>query len=170
MQSYPVRLQLRRTKGFRLQEVSFRTNGLLAVKVDRGNVFGNPFEIETLGRNGAIETFRRLILGEMSDDELGMHSEAVHWGGDAEHLRSIGQNIGSQIGVLRGKNLACWCRLDQACHADVLLELANPKPRSDSDQPQRMLDLEKENACLKRLVADLIFEKQALKNVAKGHL
>lgn len=26
---------------------------------------------------------------------------------------------------LRGKNLACWCPLDQPCHADVLLELAN---------------------------------------------
>ena len=26
---------------------------------------------------------------------------------------------------LRGKDLACWCELDQACHADVLLELAN---------------------------------------------
>jgi hypothetical protein len=26
---------------------------------------------------------------------------------------------------LRGKDLACWCRLDQACHADVLLELSN---------------------------------------------
>ena len=26
---------------------------------------------------------------------------------------------------LRGKNLACWCPLDQACHADVLLEIAN---------------------------------------------
>ena len=26
---------------------------------------------------------------------------------------------------LRGKNLACWCRLDQPCHADVLLSLAN---------------------------------------------
>lgn len=26
---------------------------------------------------------------------------------------------------LRGKNLACWCRLDQPCHADVLLDLAN---------------------------------------------
>ena len=26
---------------------------------------------------------------------------------------------------LRGKNLACWCRLDQECHADVLLEFAN---------------------------------------------
>jgi Domain of unknown function (DUF4326) len=26
---------------------------------------------------------------------------------------------------LRGKNLACWCPLDQPCHADVLLRLAN---------------------------------------------
>jgi hypothetical protein len=26
---------------------------------------------------------------------------------------------------LRGKNLACWCPLDQPCHADVLLDLAN---------------------------------------------
>ena len=27
---------------------------------------------------------------------------------------------------LAGRNLACWCPLDQPCHADVLLELANP--------------------------------------------
>lgn len=26
---------------------------------------------------------------------------------------------------LRGKNLACFCSLDQPCHADVLLEIAN---------------------------------------------
>lgn len=26
---------------------------------------------------------------------------------------------------LRGKDLVCWCPLDQPCHADVLLELAN---------------------------------------------
>lgn len=32
------------------------------------------------------------------------------------------------VGELRGKNLACWCPLDQPCHADVLLELANPPP------------------------------------------
>ncbi len=29
------------------------------------------------------------------------------------------------IEELRGKNLACFCRLDQPCHADVLLEIAN---------------------------------------------
>lgn len=27
---------------------------------------------------------------------------------------------------LAGADLACWCPLDQPCHADVLLELANP--------------------------------------------
>jgi hypothetical protein len=26
---------------------------------------------------------------------------------------------------LRGKDLACWCPIDQPCHADVLIELAN---------------------------------------------
>ncbi len=29
------------------------------------------------------------------------------------------------INELRGRNLACWCPLDQPCHADVLLKLAN---------------------------------------------
>lgn len=29
------------------------------------------------------------------------------------------------LSVLRGKALACFCPLDQPCHADVLLELAN---------------------------------------------
>jgi hypothetical protein len=29
------------------------------------------------------------------------------------------------IAPLRGKNLACFCKLDQPCHADVLLEFAN---------------------------------------------
>ncbi|MCF1502933.1 DUF4326 domain-containing protein [Afifella sp. H1R] len=26
---------------------------------------------------------------------------------------------------LSGRDLVCWCRLDQACHADVLLDIAN---------------------------------------------
>lgn len=27
--------------------------------------------------------------------------------------------------LLRGKNLACWCKPGTPCHADVLLEIAN---------------------------------------------
>ena len=29
---------------------------------------------------------------------------------------------------LAGRDLACWCPLDQPCHADVLLEIANGVP------------------------------------------
>ncbi len=35
-----------------------------------------------------------------------------------------------RVAELSGKNLACWCPLDQPCHADVLLELANKDLRS----------------------------------------
>ena len=42
-----------------------------------------------------------------------------------ELFRAAGVTTGGQ---LRGKNLACWCPLDQPCHADVLLEVANGKP------------------------------------------
>ena len=35
----------------------------------------------------------------------------------------------ADLAELRGRDLACWCPLDQPCHADVLLELANaPDP------------------------------------------
>jgi len=27
--------------------------------------------------------------------------------------------------VLRGRDLVCWCRPDQPCHADVLMAIAN---------------------------------------------
>jgi hypothetical protein len=32
---------------------------------------------------------------------------------------------GIDVSPLRGRDLACWCPLDEPCHADVLLELAN---------------------------------------------
>jgi transposase-like protein len=40
----------------------------------------------------------------------------------------------------------------------------------DFDQARRMKDLEKENAPLKRLVADLSLEKQILKDISSGNL
>jgi transposase-like protein len=40
----------------------------------------------------------------------------------------------------------------------------------DLDQARRMKGLEKENARLKRLVADLSLEKQVLKDIASGNL
>ena len=36
-----------------------------------------------------------------------------------------GKALLAELSELKGKDLACWCPLDQPCHADVLLELAN---------------------------------------------
>lgn len=42
-----------------------------------------------------------------------------------EHILFTLKYCKYDLAELRGKNLACWCPLDQPCHADVLLELAN---------------------------------------------
>jgi Domain of unknown function (DUF4326) len=87
---------LSRGKGFDLQRVSRGENGLAAVVVARPSRWGNPFRVEDHGREEAIRLFEQHIKSAVVD----LHS-------------------------LRGKNLACWCALDVACHADVLLRLAN---------------------------------------------
>jgi hypothetical protein len=43
----------------------------------------------------------------------------------AERTNSLIQIGAFDVSSLRGKTLACWCPLDQPCHADILLELAN---------------------------------------------
>ena len=40
-------------------------------------------------------------------------------------MKSSEDTLRIMLSSLRGKNLACWCSLDQPCHADVLLEFAN---------------------------------------------
>lgn len=93
--SGPQRLQLFRSKGFRLQEASLLRNGLPAVNVARPSRWGNPFTVENTGRVPAVLRFACEVPPLLD------------------------------LTPLRGKNLACWCRADQECHADVLLELAN---------------------------------------------
>jgi Domain of unknown function (DUF4326) len=47
----------------------------------------------------------------------------------AEHFRAVDPaGFETWIAPLRGHDLACSCPLDQTCHADVLLELANEVP------------------------------------------
>lgn len=122
----PIRIQLLRRKGYRLQEASRAANGLSALKVDRTSRWGNPFFVEVMGREAAIKAFRRLVTWEMSDAELRGHCGiGPGWEDRMDELSRIGIAIRTGLSELRGKNLACWCRQDQACHADVLLELAN---------------------------------------------
>lgn len=43
----------------------------------------------------------------------------------AESLGGPRLPVPPDLAPLRGRDLACWCPLDQPCHADVLLDLAN---------------------------------------------
>lgn len=70
-----------------------------ALYVGRPSRWGNPF-LATMPN--PVDRFRR-------DLEDGLLPISVH---DVRR-------------ELRGKDLACWCPLDQPCHADVLLEIAN---------------------------------------------
>jgi Domain of unknown function (DUF4326) len=97
----PQRIQLRRTKGWRLQEVSQALNGLPAIVCTRSGEYGNPFVI---GMHGDRYDVSRLYYEYVIQ------------------RRALGHDF---LQELRGHNLACWCPLDQPCHADVLLEWSN---------------------------------------------
>lgn len=112
----PVRLQLSRRKGFNLQALSQATNSLPAVNVARPTKWGNPFP---------VPCFRREDDGTLTkaDDAEGVVRFFVEMLLIGERNYPSGFEI---IEELRNKNLACWCRPEAPCHADVLLKLANP--------------------------------------------
>ena len=101
--SVPRRIKRQRTKGWRMPEG--------AVYVGRPSKWGNPYRVDgppdALRRSSAeaaVSAFRDLYCGV---------------------LRPSKKWIADWLMPLRGHDLACWCPLDQPCHADVLLELAN---------------------------------------------
>ena len=116
----PKRIQRKRTKGWRMPEG--------AVYVGRPTKWGNPFGVHgdmsdrypdgyPMAPSVAVELFR------MSAADGMWFSQPLPWpkGKIPARLTTI-EEVREE---LRGKDLACWCPLDQSCHADVLLEWAN---------------------------------------------
>lgn len=117
----PVRLPLSRRKGFNLQALSIATNGLPAVNVTRPSKWGNPWKIGANRCSGRGMEYR--------EEPVSAAQTAVRFFRDT--LRLNPRNYPSDAEIveqLRGKSLACWCKPGAPCHADVLLELANPEP------------------------------------------
>ena len=109
----PERIQLSRKKGWRKPEG--------AIVVARPSKWGNPFAI-----GSDIECGDRLggILIHVSDQTHAVLLHAAWIDGELD-VRGRDAPTAEQIRALRGRDLGCWCRLDQPCHADVLLEIAN---------------------------------------------
>ena len=99
----PKRIQRKRTKGWRLPAG--------AVCVTRPGKWGNPYPTKTAFR-GILES---LINPGCVPLDMAFDIK------NREHMARIARDIEE----LRGKDLACWCKEDAECHADVLLEFAN---------------------------------------------
>lgn len=121
-----LRIQLRRAKGWRMPPNT--------VKVDRTTKWGNPHRVGLCAVCG--------IDHESADEAVAEFAAEMRnaWMGAPmdDGLTSFGDFMQKR---LRGKSLACWCRLCEKhregkplgvkcdecspCHADVLLEVAN---------------------------------------------
>ena len=100
----PERIQLKRTKGWRMPPNT--------VKVDRGTRWGNPF------RSGFYGPLDRSPID--AEGSVGLFRDML---GDPAIRAAC--DYPADLSPLRGKNLACWCKPGEPCHADVLLSLAN---------------------------------------------
>lgn len=101
----PERIQRKRTRGWKMPPNT--------TYVGRPTKWGNPYTlgewtcasddepniVEINTQQDIVDLFETYTIPELLDDGL--------------------------IEELRGKNLACWCKLGEPCHADVLLRLAN---------------------------------------------
>lgn len=117
----PVRLQLSRRKGFNLQEHSRAINGLAAVNVARPSRWGNPFEVGKAKKCLLWDDKPIFVINVEHAVEL--HRQWLTYFLDNE-FPGCGETKAALQNQLRGKNLACFCRGTQPCHADILLELA----------------------------------------------
>lgn len=85
-----------------------------AVYVGRPTKWGNPFTHLKKESKADIKVATR-------EEAVAMYRQWITWG--------AGYNLQGDLEELRGKDLVCWCA-PAACHADVLLELANAPLRA----------------------------------------
>ncbi len=109
----PKRIQRRRTKGWKMPENT--------IYVGRPTKWGNPFKVGSTVKNlmgtefkiedaqQAVNAYKNLYLNRPNPGFI------------------FGQDILMTVDLseLKGKDLACWCKEGEICHADILLELAN---------------------------------------------
>ena len=97
----PRRVQLSRRRGWR--------KPVGAIVVARPSKWGNPYVVRAgRTRAAAVAQFEQALLQ-----------------GDRSSLTFTSDDVRRE---LAGLDVACWCPLDEPCHGDVLLRLANAPP------------------------------------------
>lgn len=97
------------------------------MSVARPGKWGNPFKV---GETYLAGTWQHAVLADMQPAAASLTTLTVldaatavdafaRWLIETPHMML-------SLHELAGRNLACWCPPSSPCHADVLLELANP--------------------------------------------
>ena len=73
-----------------------------AVYVGRPTKWGNPYKVSEVGLRDALGLYGAWLITKLLEDPKFLEP-------------------------LRGKDLVCWCPLDQPCHADIIIEFLNNK-------------------------------------------
>ncbi|MTH94896.1 DUF4326 domain-containing protein [Roseibium sp. RKSG952] len=115
----PKRIQLKRARGWRKPEGS--------VVITRSSRYGNPFKI-----------------GDPGPDGTPMTREEVCRRFECEALPNISA---ADMEFLRGRDVVCFCKLEDMCHGDILLRRANQETHSSelctgNPVPQDEVDVE----------------------------
>ena len=84
-----------------------------------------------------------------------------------EHIVTLLRQV--EVATAQGKAIGVACR-EAGISDQSYFRWRKEYGGLDLDQARKMKDLEKENARLKRLVADLSLEKQILKDISSGNL
>lgn len=95
----PERIQRRRVKGWRMPPNT--------VYVGRPTIFGNPYPMDD--KYLSVACYREWLDGTRIAMALIDKRAAIR----------------RALKDLRGKDLCCWCKPGEPCHADVLLDFAN---------------------------------------------
>lgn len=111
------RIQRKRTKGWKMPPNT--------VYVGRPSKWGNPFNISnTCDAKKVVAAFRSLLKSSQSK----IYDRAKQENGEPNPVGGIAliiyrNRILKDLHELKGKDLACWCKPGEPCHADVLIEL-----------------------------------------------
>lgn len=104
----PERIQRKRTKGWKMPENT--------VYVGRGSKWGNPHKVGISLADNGDGTSRYMTPQDAVDRYKNEYLPYWMFKASENQLNPL---------ELKGKNLCCWCKPGQPCHADVLLEIAN---------------------------------------------
>lgn len=114
----PIRIQRTRTKGWKMPPNT--------VNVCRPGKWGNPFRVGGYfmvgdpGKSLFQMTWCESYLPDPKFTLIKNAEMAVEF-----YKRLLATGYRKDLSELRGKNLACWCKIGEPCHADILLEIAN---------------------------------------------